>query len=307
MDLKTVTRGRTWSWGYPASVAAHALVLGLVVFGLPGPAFEPAPDEVVEVAVVPPPEEEPPAPPEPEPEEAPAPEPEEAEPTQAPAEPLASASAESADAAEASRIAALRPVVQFGETDAGPREAQDGNAATEEPMQASEPDAALPEASTEQDALPPADSSVTAEPPQELALPNGSAIPIPTPAPRAAAEPVAAKRLLSPAATGVLTATTAIGALPRGRRAGELCATELREQLRYGTPAYRPELLPTYELDAGTVLEVRQSAFRTNSNWFNLSFTCEVDGGATRVVSFALSVGEPVPRSEWRSRGFPQL
>ena len=306
MDQETVKRVRTWVWGYPASVAAHALILALVIFGLPVPAFEPAAEEVVEVAVVPPPEEpvleEPPPPePAPEPEETPKPE------AQAPVPQPASPSAEAADAAEASRIAALRPVVQFGEADAGPRAAQDGNAAAEEPEPATEEEVALPEQASEPDAVSPEEAQDNADPPPELELPNGAAIPIPTPAPRGSGQPVTAKRLLSPAATSALVATTAMGNLPRGRRAGELCATELREQLRHGTPTYRPQLLPTYELDTGTVLEVRQSAFRTGSDWYNLSFTCEIDGEATRVVSFALNVGEPVPRSEWRSRGFPEI
>lgn len=307
MDQETVTRGRAWVWGYPASILAHALVLALVIFGLPVPAFEPAQEEVVEVAVVPPPEEPVPAePPEPAPEPASEPEEEPKPEAQAPPPP-ASPSAEAADAAEASRIAALRPVVQFGESDAGPREAQDGNAATEEAMEATQQEAMLSEEAGEPDTVPPEEASDGAEVPPELELPDGAAIPIPTPAPRASGQPVMAKRLLSPAATSALAATTAIGHLPRGRRAGELCATELREQLRHGTPAYRPELLPTYELDAGTVLEVRQSAFMTGSDWYNLSFTCEIDGGATRVVSFALRVGDPVPRSEWRARGFPEI
>lgn len=299
MDQETVTRDRTWIWGYPASVSAHALILALVIFGLPVPTFEQAPEEVVEVAVVPPPEE--PAPAAPAPPE-PAPEPEEAPESEAQAPPRA----ETPDAAEASPIAALRPVVQFGETDAGPRKAQDGDAATEGPVEATAQEADLP-----QDAAGP-ESELTEEVPadaesaEELQAPNGAAIPVPTPAPRASGQPVAVKRLLSPAATSALVATTAIGTLPRGRRAGELCATELREQLRHGTPVYRPQLLPTYELDTGTVLEVRQSAFRTSTDWYNLSFTCEIDGEATRVVSFALAVGEPVPPNEWQTRGFPE-
>lgn len=284
MDQGVVTRGRTWSWGYPASVFAHALILALVIFGLPVPAFEPEAEEAIAVAVVPPPEEAEPAP---EPEDVPEPE------AEAPPPPPENAEAEEADAA--SRIAALRPVVRFGESDAGPRDSRDGAAETEEP------------AAEEQGPERVEEAAAAAEPPLELELPDGAAVPVPTPAPRASDRPVAAKRLLSPAATGALVATTAIGNLPRGRRAGELCATELREQLRHGTPAYWPELLPTYQLDTGTRLEVRQSAFRADAAWYDLSFTCEIDADATRVVSFALDVGAPVPRSEWHSRGFPEI
>ena len=77
--------------------------------------------------------------------------------------------------------------------------------------------------------------------------------------------------------------------------------------LRNGSPSYNPELLPSYRLQQGTVLDIRRAAFRANTRWYNLSFRCEVDPEAKRVVSFAFDIGSEVPRSEWRSRGFPSL
>jgi hypothetical protein len=38
-----------------------------------------------------------------------------------------------------------------------------------------------------------------------------------------------------------------------------------------------------------------------------MRFRCEVDADATKVVSFAYDVGDPVPRAQWRSRGFPDF
>lgn len=46
-----------------------------------------------------------------------------------------------------------------------------------------------------------------------------------------------AKRLFSQADTSDAVATTAMGGMSRGARAGDLCTTELREQLRHGSPA----------------------------------------------------------------------
>lgn len=114
-----------------------------------------------------------------------------------------------------------------------------------------------------------------------------------------------AKRLFSQSETGDANAVTAMGNVPRGVRGGQLCITELREQLRHVSPSYVPELLPAYRLPNGTLLEVRRGAFRTSSQWYDLSFRCEVNEEATKILSFAFDIGAPVPRSEWQKRGFP--
>ncbi|WP_420406952.1 DUF930 domain-containing protein [Hoeflea sp.] len=116
-----------------------------------------------------------------------------------------------------------------------------------------------------------------------------------------------ADRLFSPDLTQNRAAMSAMGDLPRELRASQLCTTELREQLRYGSPAYRPEMLPAYRLDAGNVLAVPDAAFRAEGAWYDLSFRCTVDDGALRVIGFALTVGEPIPREEWAARGFPEF
>ena len=87
-------------------------------------------------------------------------------------------------------------------------------------------------------------------------------------------------------------ATLAMANIPRGVRAGRLCATELRLQLQYGPTAYTPEWLTSYKLDEGTVLCVRHGSFRAGGAWYNVSFECQVDPEATEVVSFAYRVGE---------------
>ncbi len=172
----------------------------------------------------------------------------------------------------------LRPVVEFGEKDAGPRQADDGNAST---APETPPDKPAPQP----DRPDPAAAAVAApEPPVKL---------------------TEAKKLYSQGATGDIVATTAMAGLSRGERAGELCASELREQLRHAAQPYWPDLLPAYRLDKGTVMEVRRGAFRAGGQWYDLRLRCEIDADATRVVSFAFDVGAPVPRSEWKRRGFP--
>jgi hypothetical protein len=53
-------------------------------------------------------------------------------------------------------------------------------------------------------------------------------------------------------------------------------------------------------------MDVKRSQFNADGQWYDLSFRCEIDADATKVVSFAFDIGNPVPRSEWRSRGFPE-
>lgn len=136
--------------GLAISLALHALVAVALLVSLPAPeADRETPPPAIEVAIVAPPEPEPPAeepdPPqaeaEPDPPEPEATEPDPAEPEAAQAPPPANPAAGETppEAARAVPIPVLRPVFQFGERDAGPREALDGNSA-EDRLAALEPD-----------------------------------------------------------------------------------------------------------------------------------------------------------------------
>ncbi|MEP9390275.1 DUF930 domain-containing protein [Mesorhizobium sp. KR9-304] len=200
-------------------------------------------------------------------------------------------------------VTVLQPVFQYGETDAGPREAPDGNSA--------EDGSAAPAAQP--------DKPEPAEQPVALtAGPAGEASPAGTPGMPAAEpsdvekvqesvpQPKEAKKLFSREATGNPIATTAMAGVPRGVRAGRLCVTELREQLQNGLPPYYPDLLPSFRLDEGrTVIDATKAAFRMNGEWYDLSYRCEVDTNATKVTAFAFRVGAALPPSEWRRRGLP--
>ncbi|MFN3913293.1 DUF930 domain-containing protein, partial [Hyphomonas sp.] len=114
-----------------------------------------------------------------------------------------------------------------------------------------------------------------------------------------------ATTLFSQAATDDPVAQTAMGDIPRALRATQLCETELTEQLRNASPSRDPDFIPRSPLPDGTILELPQTAFRSQGQWYDLSFRCEINGDATKVMGFAFGIGEPVPRSEWRNRGFP--
>lgn len=278
---------RVFGWALPASAVVHLLAAALLLSALPLSPPQPQKEQPIAVDIVPPPKPpektKPPSPAEP-PKPEKQPEPKVETPT-------------------SREVTAQRHVFQFGEKDAGPRESLDGNSAedgSEQPPAPQDPN--------KQDlAQPPA---VTAADGKDSAPPPGASAP-PKPRPANVAKeqkPLKlqqAKTLFSEAVTGDPIATIAMAALPRGERVGQLCATELGGQLLHASPPYFFDSIPKYRLKEGTVLDVASAPFPVNGQWYDLSFRCEVDPDATKVISFGFRVGDPVPRSELKRRGLP--
>jgi hypothetical protein len=236
----------------------------------------------------------------------------------------------------------LRPVFEFGDKNTGPQKSETGDASAVAAKPDETPPSDEPEpkpAETPTAVKPPVEDKPPGNPvPDDIELPQVAAVDShhekngpaaeaigevktdfeqakpPEAAKSEAKEPAKpvqdalteAKTLFSRNATDDPVAKTAMDNLPRGMRVAQLCTTELREQLRHSPSGYRPELLPSYRLSSGTVLEVRRGAFRAGARWYDMSFRCEVDADATKVMSFAFNVGDQVPKSQWKSRGFPQ-
>ncbi|WP_105430117.1 DUF930 domain-containing protein [Neorhizobium sp. T6_25] len=235
----------------------------------------------------------------------------------------------------------LRPVFEFGEKDAGPKKSLTGNASKEttNPPADSKANAEAVEPVKQAKEAPAVVEAPPANPvPDDIQLPevgiaaanglqNGpiagtspdatkteivTAPPIASPKSDPSKTPPSgkpvelteAKTLFSQSATGDTIATVAIAGMPRAFRAGELCSTELEAQLR--NASYNVRSWPRPRLPKGTVLDVQNVGFSANNQWYDLSFRCVIDEGATKVVSFAFKVGAPVPRSQWRARGFPE-
>lgn len=278
--------------------------------------------------------------PEPEPEKT-AEEQAQAAPPPPPEPPPAAAEAEEQptlpDASQAP-IPVLRPVVKFAEKDSGPEvskgtEAEAGltaeaaskleEAEQEAAATAPQPEIDLPEATlaeeapmsdagdeaVEGDGATPAPPAATQETDQQDRLAEAQAAEEEKAKPikEAALVPREVKKLFSTALSGDEAAATAMAGLSRQERGDQLCGTELSQQLRNGRPAYVPYLLPILRLKEGNVIDVKLAAFRdVNGDWINIGVRCEVDDNATEVVKFSLSVGKPVPKAEWRARGFPE-
>src|SRR5262249_6566675 len=67
-------RGNLW-WALPAALILHALIIALLVHGVPKPSQQPQEEQAVNVALVPPPDQPKPKPDQPKPRPAPAPPP----------------------------------------------------------------------------------------------------------------------------------------------------------------------------------------------------------------------------------------
>ncbi|CDZ46941.1 DUF930 domain-containing protein [Neorhizobium galegae] len=289
---------------------------------------EPAKQEEAKKAEPPPP------PPEP-------PKQEEAKKAEPPPPPPPAPEEKPAEEAKKQPLPVLRPVFEFGEKDAGPKKSLTGNASKEttNPPAESKADAKSVEPVKQAKEAPAVVEAPPANPvPEDIQLPevgiaaanglqNGpiagtspdatkteivtgppaaspKSAPSKTPTPGKPVELTEAKTLFSQSETGGPIAIIAMGSIPRGVRAGQLCSAELNAQLRHAS--YRPDYVPEPRLSQGTVLNVRDAGFRAAGQWYDLSFQCVINEDATKVVSFAFNVGAPVPRSEWRKRRFPE-
>ncbi len=288
-----------WPWALPASVATHLLVVALLIFGLPKPLSSSQEEAAVNVELVPPP-----APQEaaesPTPAQAAERKPQPQAASQSDAEPSPPDDA----AARQAPSPVMQPVFQFGEKDAGPRQSLDGNSpedGVKTPAEDAETATQAPvnaESTQEPDKKEGTESrvSMVEEPEAQESKPADD--------PVEAAPLAEAGTLFSRAVFDDPAARTAMGKIPRDIRGGRLCGTELREQLVHSSPPYFPDLLPSVRLQEGTVIEVT-AAFHANSAWRAVSYRCEVDAEAMKVVSFALNVGAPIPRADWERLGLP--
>lgn len=293
------SQDRRWTreWALGASLAVHVLAIALLVFGLPPTLPKPEDNKAIPVKLVPPPKpvQKPKAKPA-APKEKPKPE----KPREAKAQkpPLPHK-----DGARPSRIPVLKPVFQFGKKDAGPRKSPDGDSAEDKNPSPEKPDDRAKKSTAEQQTVAALEAKSRGNLPQPAGKP--ALKPADPGKTEGAAKNKEAKKLFSRAATNSPAATTAMHNMPRDMRAGWLCVTELREQLEHASPPYSPDLLPSFRLKDGTVMDIRRAAFRTGGQWYDVSYRCEIDTQATKVLSFAFHVGDPIPASEWAARGLP--
>ncbi|MGN6464075.1 MAG: DUF930 domain-containing protein [Rhizobiaceae bacterium] len=307
MSTDSEDRAGAARWALPTSVALHFLAIVLLIFGLPISQLRPEKEQAVSVDLVPPPKQpEPRAPPPPQPAAAQPPKQPRAQPPKPPKQPETTAKKPPEppeSAPQRKPIPVLDPVHRFGEKDAGPKKSEKGESAQN--------------AASASSAQGRPDKQVSASPRALTAPGHAGAASVPPTSPTPSARPAnaesgqgdkelhEAKTLYSGSETGDQIATTAMRTVPRDIRAGWLCVTELRDQLEHSAQPYFPQILPSYRLKEGTLMDISQAAFRVAGQWYDLSFRCQIDPGATKVVYFAFRVGDAIPKEEWANRGLP--
>lgn len=146
-----------------------------------------------------------------------------------------------------------------------------------------------------------------------------------TPVPRSE-PPAGAQVPASASPDGMIRATRLFSAevlaSPRSRRAREdlrrmagderlvqLCDLEALEQIHARETAFRPETLVAQASAEVRVSERRVEAdggaFASGGRWYAVSFRCEVSADLTKVVDFALRVGDEIPRRDWSRLALP--
>ena len=124
VKMKDETQVRRWSssWALPASLIMHAFIIALLVNSLPRPSQQPQEEQAVHVALVP-------APDQPKPKPAPAPPPKDSKTEKAPEPKVEKPPPPEKQSPKSASIEVLKPVFQFGDKNAGPKNSLDGGSA----------------------------------------------------------------------------------------------------------------------------------------------------------------------------------
>ena len=113
------------------------------------------------------------------------------------------------------------------------------------------------------------------------------------------------RKLYSKGATGDAFASTAMDGMTRDQRVDNLCISELQLQLQ--AASYFPDLVLRIPVKTGNVFDVPNGTFHAQGKWYGVSFRCEIDTDATRVLSLTLRAVSAIPSGEWARLGLPDL
>lgn len=345
MKDETRDRRRDLLWAIPASLILHALLMVLLVDGLPRPPQQLQQEQAVNVALVPPPDQ-------PKPKPVPVPPQKEAKAERPPEPKIENRPPPEKKPSRPASIEVLKPVFQFGDRDTGPRKPLDGGSTqdgSKSPAKDDAPRPSTPAQETERPTTEAKDAAIAedaekqaiATPTMPTAPSSDSEIALPAsvdaPQPRPANGPKRSPAKVStpgsgnatePEPTDVAVATSQrYSGLPgvrklysQGATGDALATTSMAGMPRDKRAAtlcaselqqqlqgafYFPDLVPMVPLKVGNILDVPETAFRAGTAWYGLSFRCEVDTDSTKVLSFAFRVGTAIPPDEWARLGLP--
>jgi hypothetical protein len=163
-------------------------------------------------------------------------------------------------------------------------------------------------------AAPPSSSPAGEAPPR--ASPSGPParpppLPPPLPAPPVT---VRARRLLAddilsnPRSRGT---RNALAQMDEAERIEQLCNLEAMGQIHAWKAEFEPDRVVAYAMGgttlAKTVMQADAAVFRSKRQWYRLTFRCELTPDRKKIDGFAFTVGDPVPRGEWRALDLPEV
>ena len=101
----------------------------------------------------------------------------------------------------------------------------------------------------------------------------------------------------------------ALARLGEEDRLAQLCDLEAMEQIHAWRADFQPDRLVDYASSdtslEGVVFTASGGAFRSQRQWYEVSYRCELDPSLQKVVGFAFHVGAAIPREEWASYNLP--
>ena len=94
-------------------------------------------------------------------------------------------------------------------------------------------------------------------------------------------------------------------------RVVQLCNLEAMDQVQAWRSDFHPDRLVAYARAdpkiAGELIAADGAALRSDGNWYDIRFECQLSPDHAQVVAFRFEVGNPVPRSQWDELGLPAV
>ena len=123
---------------------------------------------------------------------------------------------------------------------------------------------------------------------------------------------VTAKQMLSAAALADPRSRgmrAALEALAEPDRVEQLCALEATSQIAAWSSRFKPDNVVASVLSdailTGDLLVAEGAALHSDSRWIALAFRCALAADRRRVVAFAFSLGQAIPRARWEDLNLP--
>jgi hypothetical protein len=90
-------------------------------------------------------------------------------------------------------------------------------------------------------------------------------------------------------------------------RLEQVCDLAAMEHIGRETHKFRPDRaksdITSHPAHLGDILQAPGAAFRSNGNWYELSFVCRASSDHLEVKAFKYEIGKMIPESQWDDYG----